>query len=103
MNLSASRLFRHRLFAAGGVALVLLLGVLTANPELHAWLHGHGGESGHACAVTLYQHGVVAATVEVLLAVAALVFLAQAAPAPAPLHLGCPRYWLPPGHAPPAC
>ncbi|MDD2764565.1 MAG: hypothetical protein PHE83_11385 [Opitutaceae bacterium] len=103
MNLSAFRLLRHRLFAAGGVALVLWLGVLAASPALHAWLHGHAGESDHACAVALYQHGVVSAAADMLLAVTAPLFLAQAAPAPAPLHLASPRYRLPPGHAPPAC
>jgi hypothetical protein len=35
--------------------------------------------------------------------VVALVLLARVATAPAALHLAPPRYWLPPGHAPPAC
>jgi hypothetical protein len=97
-----SRPLLHRLLAAGGAALVLLLTVLAASPELHAWLHGNAGEADHECVVTLYQHGVVSAAVDVTLVVVLLVQLALAAAAPAALDLGPPRYWLPPALAPPA-
>jgi riboflavin biosynthesis pyrimidine reductase len=98
-----SRRFLHRLLAVGAVALVLLLTVLAASPELHARLHGNAGEADHECVITLYQHGVVAATAAVALLVVALVLPARVAAAPAALDLGPPRYWLPPALAPPAC
>jgi hypothetical protein len=93
----------HRLLAASGAALVLLLSVLAASPELHAWLHGNAGETDHECVITLFQHGMVAAAAEIALVFVALILPARVAAAPAALHLAPPRYWLPPGHAPPAC
>ena len=100
-HLRVSSLFLRRLLAAGGVALVLLLTVLAASPELHAWLHGNAGEADHECVVTLYQHGVVSAAVEVALVVVLLVQRARVAAASAALYLAAPRYWLPPALAPP--
>lgn len=91
----------HRLLACGGVALVLLLTVLAACPELHAWLHRDAGEADHECVVTLYQHGVVSAVVEIALVVVLLVWRARVVAAPAALHLASSRYWLPPALAPP--
>lgn len=92
----------HRLIAVGGIVLVLLLAVLAASPQLHAWLHGDAGEADHECAVTLFQHG-ADAVVEVL-AVAAtawtVVALVVVPPTAPDLHQR--RYWLPPGNAPPA-
>ncbi|HUL53796.1 MAG TPA: hypothetical protein VLT83_10355 [Opitutaceae bacterium] len=55
--------FLHRLLAAAGVALVLVLGVLAANPELHQRLHPDAGQAGHECGVTLFLHGVEAVLV----------------------------------------
>lgn len=101
-HLRVSRLFLHRLLAAGGVALVLLLTVLAASPELHAWLHRNAGQADHECVITLYQHGVEAATVGVVLVAAAWVFLAWAAIAPPMQVFPRVRYWLPPALAPPA-
>jgi len=102
LHLRVSRSSLHRLLAAGGVTLVLLLSVLAVSPRLHAWLHGNAGETDHECVITLFQHGVVAATAEVALGLVAMVVLAWIATAPSTLHLAPPRYWLPPGHAPPA-
>ena len=103
LHLRASPPFLHRLLAAGGVALVLLLSVLAASPKLHAWLHSNAGETDHECIITLYQHGVVTAVVGTALAVVTLVLLARVPQAPAELRLSPPRYWLYPGRAPPAC
>ena len=100
-HLRVSSLFLRRLLAAGGVALVLLLTVLAASPELHARLHGTAGEADHECVITLYQHGVGSAAVEVTLVVVLLVLLARVAAAPAALHLALPGHWLPPALAPP--
>ena len=82
--------------------MVVMLSVLAASPTLHAWLHNHAGQADHECAVTLYQQGVAAAEVGVILAVVAPVVLARIVAAHAELHLAPLRYWLPPGHAPPA-
>jgi NAD/NADP transhydrogenase beta subunit len=98
----ASRRFLHRLLAAGGVALVLMLSVLAASPTLHAWLHCSAGQADHECAITLYQQGVAAAGIGIILAAVALVVLARVVTTPADLHLAPSPYWLPPGHAPPA-
>ena len=103
LHLRVSRPSLHRLLAAGGVALVLLLSVLAVSPGLHAWLHGNAGETDHECVITLFQHGVVSAAAEVALVLVTLVLLAWIATAPAALHLAPPRYWLPRGRAPPVC
>ena len=100
-HLSVSRLFLRRLLAVGGVALVLLLTVLAASPELHAWLHGNAGDADHECVITLYQHGMVSAAPEVALVLAALILLARVAAELAALYLALPGYWLPPTLAPP--
>ena len=99
---SARRQNLHCLLAAGGVALVLVLSILAASPTLHAWLHKNAGQADHECAITLYQQGVAAAEAGVILAAVAPVVMARMAAAPAELHLAPLRYWLPPGHAPPA-
>jgi hypothetical protein len=101
LHLRLSRLFLHRVLAAGGVALVLLLTVLAASPELHAWLHGNAGAADHECVITLYQHGVEAAAVGVALMAAVWIFLAWGAIAPPMPGFLRSRYWLPPALAPP--
>ena len=104
----------HRITAVFGVALVLLLTVLAASPELHAWVHGHGeatqhagrdkapvGDADHACAVTLFASGVS------LLLAFFLVFLARVLDRNQTLFssdwliVTRPHYWLVPSHAPP--
>ena len=96
-----SRRFLHRLLAVGAVALVLLLTVLAASPELHARLHGNAGEADHECVITLYQHGLEAAAVGVALVAAVWIFLAWGAIAPPMPGFLRSRYWLPPALAPP--
>ena len=101
IHLRVSRLFLQRLLAAGGVALVLLLTVLAASPELHARLHGNASDADHECAITLYQHGVVAAAVEAALVTVAWIFLTRAAITPQTGDFLRARYRLPPALAPP--
>ena len=101
-RLRAAFPFLHHLIAVGGIALVLALTVLAVSPQLHAWLHGDAGMADHACAVTLFQQGVVAATAGIILAATVLVFLARVAVMPAELHLAPLPYRLHPGRAPPA-
>ena len=47
----------RRLLAAGNIAAVLLLTILTVSPEAHERLHADAGAADHDCAVTLYEHG----------------------------------------------
>jgi len=60
-----------RAVAALGVALVLLLGVLEVFPAAHEWFHGDAEQPDHACAVTLFAHGVAPVLAAVMLAVVA--------------------------------
>lgn len=111
--------FFTRLIAGAGVALVLLLSVLAASPEAHEWIHGHGEHAGHGanaerthhhnaadtnedgCVVTLFAHGVVAATIVAVLVVALFRLAAIATrPREAP-GLPAPHYLLPPLCGPP--
>ena len=60
----------RRLLAAAGIALVLLLSVLAANPELHRVLHADGDAAAEdGCAVVLFAHGVSAPFDSAVLAV----------------------------------
>ncbi|HTZ21056.1 MAG TPA: hypothetical protein VMC06_09260 [Opitutaceae bacterium] len=104
----------HRLTAVLGIALVLLLNVLVASPQLHAWLHGHEpaaehndpghapvGSADHECAVTLFAHG---ATSLPFLSLLLLVWSLTRGTVLHPsewLIAARPRYWLVPSHAPP--
>lgn len=51
------------------VAVVLLLGVLQVMPDAHERLHCDADDAGHACAVTLFAHGVAPVAAELVLAV----------------------------------
>ncbi|HZL45123.1 MAG TPA: hypothetical protein VFC28_02765 [Opitutaceae bacterium] len=91
-----------RLLAGGAAALVVLLAVLAASPALHGWLHGHAGDADHECAVTLFQHGIVAAAAAMAVAATVWALVASAAIIPIRPDLDRVRYRLPPGNAPPA-
>jgi hypothetical protein len=103
-----------RLTVVLGIALVLLLNVLAASPELHAWLHGqeqtpehagHGharvGDADHECAVTLFAHGVIALLFFCLLLRPRLLVRRTVACSIDRLVAARLRYWLAPSHAPP--
>ena len=103
----------HRITAVFGVALVLLLGVLAASPELHAWVHGHEdvaqtagpghaplGETDHECAVTLFAGGVSLLLFFCLLLLARSPISGLAFRPDDWLIVARPRYWLVPSHAP---
>ena len=93
--------FLHRLLAAAGVVLVLVLGVLAANPELHQRLHPDAGQAGHECGVTMFLHGVEAVLVTAVLTVPAQFLLAWVLAPRRERWWAAPWYWLPPGRAPP--
>ncbi|HUJ45186.1 MAG TPA: hypothetical protein VLW52_16445 [Opitutaceae bacterium] len=90
----------QRFVAAGGVALVVLLGVLAASPVLHHWLHSDADQAGHECAVTLFLHGAEQPAAGVA-ALPPQLLLTRVAARPSEPALAAPRYWLPPGQAPP--
>ncbi len=91
----------HRLVAALGVGLVLVLSVLAASPRLHEWLHPDADQPGHVCAITLFHHGVVRASVPVVLTAAAVRWVTRRDVLPPAPDLVAPRYRLIPGRAPP--
>ena len=104
----------HRMTAVLGVVLVLLLNVLAASPELHAWVHGpqegaqhtgpdHApvGDSDHECAVTLFASGVGLLLAFCLLLLARVLIRRQALLSSDWLIVTHPHYWLVPSHAPP--
>jgi hypothetical protein len=119
-----TRLWRvMALFAAG---LVMLLSFSAVNPELHAWLHEQhadhsdhscshassatdtvpdsGSEAGenHACAVTLFAHGVVHQVAALLTQPCEGILRAVNFRAFERLALAQPRYLHRPPQAPPA-
>jgi hypothetical protein len=104
----------HRITAVFGVALVLLLNVLAASPELHAWVHGpqeaaqhtgpdHApvGDADHECAVTLFASGVGLLLAFILLLLAQVLDRGQTLFSSDWLIVSRPHYWLVPSHAPP--
>ena len=104
----------HRVTAVFGVALVLLLSVLAASPELHAWVHGHEdvaqadgpghtpvGDADHECAVTLFASGVNLLLFVCLLLLGRGLICSNAFRPGDWLIVARPRYWLVPSHAPP--
>ena len=104
----------HRLTVVFGVALVLLLNVLAANPVLHAWVHGHDeaaqhtgpghapvGDADHECAVTLFASGVGLLLTFCLLLLARVLIRNRALLSSDWLIVTRPHYWLVPSHAPP--
>ena len=92
----------RRLLAAGSIALVLLLSVLAANPELHRVFHfgtDPGAEDG--CAVVLFTHGVSAPLDSAVLAATPALWRALDRPAVAEIFLASPRFLHPPERGPP--
>ncbi len=92
----------RRLLAAGGVALVLLLSVLSANPELHRFIHG-AADAGHenACAVMLFAHGVSAPFDTAVLTATPAEWSPLTRPVTAEIFLASSRYLHPPERGPP--
>jgi H+/Cl- antiporter ClcA len=103
----------QRFIAVLAVLGVLVLGILAASPDLHAWVHHADGsqttsqavpvsDADHVCAVTLFANG--------LLALAVFCWLLRLAPlardgvvrAVDAIAAADPRYRLLPAQAPPA-
>ncbi len=103
MNLMADRPGSiRRLFSAGASALVLLLTVLAASPELHAWIHGdNSGHDDSGCVISLFSQGVSLAAGGDALVVAPVEWLAAPAPVVTEIFLTAPRYMRQPERGPP--
>lgn len=114
-----------------GVALVMLLNILTVSPRLHAWIHGQSGaergevavakakpaavsgqshqhrgtnpagELDHECAVTLFAGGVAPLLFFCLLLLARPWVRPLVLRATDWIAVAQPRYWHVPSHAPP--
>ena len=91
----------RRWLAAGGVALVLVVGLLAASPQLHQWLHPDASHADHECAVTLYHHGVAKAVTAVAVPAVPMRWVARHDVPPAAPDLVAPHFRLVPGRAPP--
>ena len=92
----------RRLLAAGAIALVLLLSVLAANPELHRCIHGDA-DAGHedGCAVVLFAHGVSAPFDTAVLAATPAEWTVLSRPETVEIFLTSPRYLHQPERGPP--
>ncbi|HTZ20872.1 MAG TPA: hypothetical protein VMC06_08315 [Opitutaceae bacterium] len=96
------QLLAQRTAAIGAVALVLMLVVLAASPELHRLVHADAGHPDHECAVTLFLHGVEAAPVALISVAILPILIERMAVIPEALLLEAPRHLLAPGRAPPS-
>jgi hypothetical protein len=106
----------HRLLAAGCAVLVFLLGLMSASPALHAWVHesecaAHDGCHEPAppsstapdaqCVVVWFAQGVALAADLVAPATVPVVWIEKFRPAGAELMLISPRHRLPLERGPP--
>ncbi len=91
----------QRWLAAGGVALILAVGVLAASPQLHQWLHPDAAQADHECAVTLFHHGLAKVVTAVALPPVPMQWVARQDVPPTALDLVAPHFRLIPGRAPP--
>ncbi|MCX6945526.1 MAG: hypothetical protein NT173_12355 [Opitutales bacterium] len=97
-----AEIFR-RCGAVGGIALVLLLSVLTASPELHHLLHGQAdGATEEGCVVVQFAHGVSVTPDTALVAATPVRWLVPSRPEIIALCLTSPRYLHQPERGPPA-
>ena len=92
----------RRFLAAGAAGLVFALGVFTASPKLHAWLHGQATlPANDSCAVVLFAAGVAVPLVAIAIAPPAMVWREMVRPAAFEIFLASPRYLRQPERGPP--
>ncbi len=82
---------------------IWLLGVLATSQQLHASVHSEADHLNHACAVTLFNHGVEAATGGACIAGAPVLFPAGRCFVQPALPVARADNRLPPGRGPPPC
>lgn len=108
-----SRESLRRLLATGCATLVFSLGLISASPALHAWVHGITAHDHHAhdatpsapgergCVVVWFAHGVALAVDTAVVTTAPWIWRDTPVLAADELLLGTPHYWHRPGRAPP--
>lgn len=93
----------RRFLAGSSAALVLLLGVLAACPNLHNLLHHDSDQESHGCAVVLFAGGVTPAVATAVVTAPDLAWHGRPAIAVDELFLASPRWLRHPERGPPAC
>ena len=92
----------RRFLAVGGVALVLLLALFAATPELHRALHaGHEMGDSDDCAVVLFAQGVTSPCDTAILAAIPAEWSVFTRPVAVEVFIASPRYLHVPGRGPP--
>lgn len=82
-------------------ATILLLTVLAVSPDAHLRLHADAGDADHACAITLFAHGITSSVGPTALAAPLEHPELLAYAAPVELSLLSPPYRLQPPRGPP--
>jgi hypothetical protein len=90
-----------RWVALGCALLVWVLGLLAFSPATHGGLHDDAHQPEHTCAITLFSHGVEAATGSIQLACEPVLFAAGESALPRTIPAAEAHYRLPPGRGPP--
>ena len=94
--------FFRRFMAAGGAALVFMLGVFAVSPELHDQLHCDGGvPADDGCAVVLFANGVAAPLAASAIAPPPAEWRDQPRPPLSEFFWASPRYLRQPERGPP--
>lgn len=95
--------FLRRLYAAGGIALVLGLTVFAASPALHDLLHGATDTTHNdSCPVVLFAQGMVAPSEPVTAPLPPVTFVSTAPAEARDIFVAPPRYLRQPERGPPA-
>lgn len=81
--------------------MIVLLSVLAVSPSAHERLHADAADANHACAITLFAHGVTSPVGQVELPVPLELPEAVLRSAGPELRLITPRYLLKPLRGPP--
>jgi hypothetical protein len=92
----------RRIIGVGGIALVLLLNILSVSPDLHRAVHDHqGGDVEDACAVVQFSQGVSPAADAMMLVGPPIEWRALPRDAVGEVSFAAPRFLLLPGRGPP--
>jgi hypothetical protein len=94
--------FFRRFLAGAAAALVFALGVFSASPVLHNWLHDtDAAPVDDGCAVTLFASGVSVPLGAITIAPPAITWREAAHPVAPEIFLASPRYLRQPERGPP--
>jgi len=90
-----------RWISAFCAAMVLMLGLLAASPELHARVHHDADHAGHTCAVTLFSQGLDHPAIGGELPLAPAMVIVSGLIPSEPQRIESVTDWLLPGRGPP--